>query len=91
MGATLLIFLNKTDVGGSMNEEQTRQVSRSFKKLASRRHDKLIMIASTQALALDSIKSHKWLILPCSAMSGRNLQEGLAWVVQDAKDRFFLY
>ena len=44
-----------------------------------------------EALKLDSIKSHKWRIMPCSAMTGLNLKEGLQWVVQDAKDRLFLY
>ncbi|TKA23801.1 hypothetical protein B0A50_07083 [Salinomyces thailandicus] len=44
-----------------------------------------------EGLRLDSIKTHKWHILPCSAIDGQNLQEGLQWVVQDAKDRLFLY
>lgn len=44
-----------------------------------------------QRLGLDLIKTHKWTILPCSAMTGQNLNEGLEWVVQDAKDRLFLY
>ena len=44
-----------------------------------------------QRLRLDAIKTHKWTILPCSAMTGKNLREGLQWVVQDAKDRLFLY
>ncbi|RAH68699.1 ADP-ribosylation factor-like protein 2 [Aspergillus aculeatinus CBS 121060] len=68
MGASLLVFLNKTDVDGCMTEEEVRE-----------------------RLSLDSIKTHKWTILPCSAMTGRNLYEGLDWVVQDAKDRLFLY
>ncbi|KAL4880189.1 ADP-ribosylation factor family-domain-containing protein [Aspergillus karnatakaensis] len=68
MGASLLVFLNKTDVEGCMSEDEVRQ-----------------------RLALDSIKTHKWTILPCSAMTGANLREGLNWVVQDAKDRLFLY
>ena len=29
--------------------------------------------------------------MSCSAMTGLNLQEGLQWVVQDAKARLFLY
>ena len=45
----------------------------------------------SQRLRLDAIKTHGWTILPCSAMTGRNLHEGLEWVVQDAKDRLFLY
>jgi ADP-ribosylation factor-like protein 2 len=44
-----------------------------------------------QGLRLDAIKTHKWHIMTCSAMTGMNLQEGLEWVVQDAKARLFLY
>ena len=44
-----------------------------------------------KALALDRIQTHRWKILTCSAMTGLNLQEGIHWVVQDAKDRLFLY
>ncbi|KAL3436656.1 ADP-ribosylation factor family-domain-containing protein [Aspergillus tetrazonus] len=68
MGASLLVFLNKTDVEGCMTQDEVRK-----------------------NLALDSIKTHKWTILPCSAMTGANLHEGLNWIVQDAKDRLFLY
>ncbi|KAM0196616.1 hypothetical protein ACHAPA_001514 [Fusarium lateritium] len=42
-------------------------------------------------LQLESIRSHRWHILPCSAMTGTNLKEGLSWVVEDAKRRLFLY
>ncbi|KAF2653065.1 ARF/SAR superfamily [Lophiostoma macrostomum CBS 122681] len=68
MGASLLVFKNKSDVPGSMTDDQVRQ-----------------------GLRLDSIKSHTWTIKACSAMTGMNLQEGLEWVVQDAKARLFLY
>ncbi|PTU22964.1 hypothetical protein P175DRAFT_0474677 [Aspergillus ochraceoroseus IBT 24754] len=68
MGASLLVFLNKTDVEGCMSETEVRE-----------------------RLCLDAIKTHKWTILPCSAMTGANLHEGLDWIVQDAKDRLFLY
>ncbi|KAG8426951.1 ADP-ribosylation factor-like protein 2, variant 3 [Metarhizium acridum] len=44
-----------------------------------------------KALRLDEIRTHQWNILRCSAMTGKNLQEGLAWVVADAKKRLFLY
>lgn len=43
------------------------------------------------SLQLESIRTHHWHILPCSAMTGNNLKEGLAWVVEDAKKRLFLY
>ncbi|RKK68884.1 hypothetical protein BFJ69_g13196 [Fusarium oxysporum] len=42
-------------------------------------------------LQLESIRTHRWHILPCSAMTGTNLEEGLSWVVEDAKKRLFLY
>lgn len=44
-----------------------------------------------QGLGLEAIKTHKWSIMACSAMTGENLQAGLEWVVQDAKARLFLY
>jgi hypothetical protein len=44
-----------------------------------------------QGLQLEDIKTHKWHIMACSAMTGMNLHEGLEWVVQDAKARLFLY
>lgn len=42
------------------------------------------------ALQLDSIRTHEWQILRCSAVTGTNLKEGLAWVVQAIKARLFL-
>ncbi|KAJ2897976.1 ARF/SAR superfamily [Zalerion maritima] len=44
-----------------------------------------------EALELKSIRTHRWHILPCSAMTGENLREGLQWVVEDAKARLFLF
>ncbi|PHH63613.1 hypothetical protein CDD81_5705 [Ophiocordyceps australis] len=43
------------------------------------------------ALRLDDIRTHEWHVLQCSAMTGINLNEGLGWVVADAKKRLFLY
>ncbi|KAL9637016.1 MAG: hypothetical protein Q9164_002468 [Protoblastenia rupestris] len=68
MGASLLVFSNKTDIAGCMEDEEIRR-----------------------ALALDDIRTHKWTIIRCSAITGENLNEGIEWVVQDAKDRLFLF
>uniref|UniRef100_A0A1B6MKD2 ADP-ribosylation factor-like protein 2 n=1 Tax=Graphocephala atropunctata TaxID=36148 RepID=A0A1B6MKD2_9HEMI len=38
---------------------------------------------------LDSIKTHNWIILPCSAVSGENLLEGIDWIVHDISTRTF--
>jgi ADP-ribosylation factor-like protein 2 len=43
------------------------------------------------ALGLERIFTHRWVVVPCSAITGKNLEKGLMWVVQDAKDRLFLY
>lgn len=67
-GASLLVFANKSDVAGCMDEGEIMQ-----------------------GLRLAEIKTHQWKILRCSAMTGENLREGLAWVVEDAKARLFLY
>ncbi|KFH49064.1 ADP-ribosylation factor-like protein-like protein [Hapsidospora chrysogenum ATCC 11550] len=64
----LLVFANKTDVEGCMDEKEI-----------------------LSALELASIRTHRWHVLRCSAMTGRNLKQGLAWVVDDAKSRLFLY
>lgn len=68
MGASLLVFKNKSDVQGAMTEDDIRE-----------------------GLRLDAIKTHRWTIMACSAMTGMNLPEGLEWVVQDAKARLFLF
>ncbi|RPD62109.1 GTP-binding protein [Lentinus tigrinus ALCF2SS1-7] len=41
------------------------------------------------ALDLPSIKTHQWRILPCSAVTGHNLIEGLDWVVGDVANRIY--
>ena len=46
---------------------------------------------ATKALELERIHTHRWQVVPCSAMTGENLDKGLGWVVQDARDRLFLY
>jgi ADP-ribosylation factor-like protein 2 len=88
MGASLLVFKNKSDVAGSMTEDEIREVCLS---LSPHGQTTITLITDTQGLHLDNIHTHKWRIMTCSAMTGENLQEGLQWVVQDAKDRLFLY
>ncbi|BFZ07314.1 hypothetical protein BsWGS_10353 [Bradybaena similaris] len=42
-----------------------------------------------EALDLDSIKTHHWLIQDCSAVTGENLLSGMDWVVNDIASRIF--
>ncbi|RSH81286.1 uncharacterized protein EHS24_008728 [Apiotrichum porosum] len=41
------------------------------------------------ALGLEAIASHKWRIVPCSAISGVGLDEGLDWVVGEVAGRLY--
>ncbi len=42
-----------------------------------------------QALELDNIKTHHWLIQDCSAMTGENLLTGIDWIIDDIASRIF--
>jgi hypothetical protein len=42
-----------------------------------------------KALDLAGIKSHQWSIIPCSAVTGHNLLEGLNWVVGEVASRLY--
>lgn len=90
MGASLLVLKNKSDISGCMNGDELREVWARAPILPC---NMFIVMADTrsQALRLDDIKTHQWHIMECSAMSGLNVQEGLDWVVQDGKNRLFLY
>lgn len=87
-GASLLVFKNKSDVPGSMSEDEIREVGDGSGAAGTCWRANA---DGVQGLRLDAIKTHKWHIMACSAMTGMNLQEGLEWVVQDAKARLFLY
>ena len=72
-----MIFANKQDIQGSMSSTEIRDV-RPINNLPP-----FLLTCASQALDLDSIRSHQWRILPCSAVTGQNLIEGLDWVVGD--------
>ncbi|XP_019879660.1 ADP-ribosylation factor-like protein 2 [Aethina tumida] len=42
-----------------------------------------------EILELDSIKTHHWMIIPCSAVTGDNLLKGVDWIVSDISTRIF--
>ncbi|KAL7777475.1 hypothetical protein CFE70_004140 [Pyrenophora teres f. teres 0-1] len=84
----LLVFKNKSDVPGSMSEDEIREVGDGSGAAGTCWRANA---DGVQGLRLDAIKTHKWHIMTCSAMTGLNLQQGLEWVVQDAKARLFLY
>ncbi|XP_061174097.1 ADP-ribosylation factor-like protein 2 [Saccostrea cucullata] len=42
-----------------------------------------------ELLDLDSIKTHHWRILDCSAVTGENLLKGIDWIIDDIASRIF--
>ena len=60
-------------------------------RIARRVSQSELMLGFVQALDLPSIKSHRWRIQPCSAVTGDHLIEGLDWVVNDVAGRYVLY
>ena len=85
MGSSLLVWANKTDVDGCMSDDEIRQVCHP------RHPPKPCHSCVLKGLKLDAIQTHKWVIFRCSALTNQNLKEGLDWIVQDARDRYFLY
>ena len=90
MGASLLVFLNKMDVEGCMTISEIQEVSLSSSQCLKNPLES-IMTPAKQELRLSTIRTHNWTVIECSAITGANLQEGLSWVVEDAKQRLFLY
>lgn len=86
IGASLLVFANKQDISGSMNEIDIRGASLKRLFIVDFTHASFLY---RQALDLASINSHQWKILPCSAMTGENLVQGLDWVVNDIAHRLY--
>jgi len=43
----------------------------------------------SEILELDSIKTHHWQIVQCSAVTGMNLLQGIDWVLDDISKRIF--
>ncbi|RXG73814.1 ADP-ribosylation factor-like protein 2 [Armadillidium vulgare] len=42
-----------------------------------------------EILDLEELKTHHWFILPCSAVTGENLVEGIDWLLKDISARIF--
>ena len=44
---------------------------------------------TVQALDLDSLRSHSFRVLPCSARTGDNLLDGFDWLVGEISQRMY--
>jgi ADP-ribosylation factor-like protein 2 len=84
-GAGLLVFSNKTDVNDCMTNDEIRMVTSNATVM------RCTLLTFYEALELDAIHTHKWVIISCSAITGDNLEQGLEWVIQQGRDSLFLY
>jgi ADP-ribosylation factor-like protein 2 len=87
-GASLLVFANKQDIRGSLTDKEIEQASLGI-LLDEERYRLTWQVSLPQALDLPAIKSHQWNIIPCSAVTGHNLLEGLDWVVGEVASRLY--
>ena len=75
MGASLLILANKRDLPDCISVDDIGKVS-SF-----------TCVTLIEALSLADIQTHPSKIFACSAVTGENVQEGLAWLVHEIGDK----
>jgi ADP-ribosylation factor-like protein 2 len=86
MGASLLVLRNKSDVKGAMAVDEIKKV------LEMQPPSKTVDAEQQgQALELAKIQTHTWTIMSSSAITGKGLNEGIQWVLEDAKSRLFLF
>lgn len=45
--------------------------------------------AIKEALDLDNLKTHHWMVIGCSAVTGENLLTGVDWLIDDIASRIF--
>jgi ADP-ribosylation factor-like protein 2 len=84
MGASLLVFNNKKDVADGMRADEVRKVSQQLGIYSTGANEH-------ERLGLDDITTHTWKLVDSSAMTGKGLAQGIEWVLQDAKNRLFLF
>ena len=46
-------------------------------------------VSDAQALALQSIVSHRWTVHPCSAYTGTGLSVGMDWLIKEVAGRLY--
>jgi ADP-ribosylation factor-like protein 2 len=86
-GASALIFLNKTELDGCLDNEEISAVP-GFPHQQCSLKPALIV---AQILQLDAIETHEFRMIRCSAKENQGLQEGMEWVVDAIKTKNFLY
>lgn len=89
LGATLLVFANKQDLPGALTAEEIKEVSEILLGHVWNLIYSSSFAHSFQHLELESIKTHHWRIVWCSAVTGENLLQGVDWILEDISARIF--
>lgn len=72
-----------------MTDAEIRDVRLSLSSSILHFPRQMNVILFKKALGLQLIRTHNWKIMPCSAVTGRNVQEALDWTVNDVADRLY--
>ncbi|ODV61729.1 GTP-binding protein [Ascoidea rubescens DSM 1968] len=75
IGSNLLILVNKTDLLEGNDSSRVDEICHLIE----------------ESLQLKQIKNHNYKLLPCSAYTGANIEEGIKWIVDEIKERLYLY
>lgn len=82
-GATLLVWANKQDIQGSATSDQISHHLGLSSSTGSGSDD-----VDTSGVNIG--KNRHWCIMPCSAVTGDGLKQGIEWLVDDIASRIFL-
>ena len=74
--ALLCVFANKQDMKGSMGAAEITEV-----RTIGSSHGLKCNARTLQALELHTIKSMDYHLVPCCALTGEGLKEGMDWIV----------
>ncbi|KNZ45605.1 ADP-ribosylation factor-like 2 [Puccinia sorghi] len=88
--ASLLVFANKQDLAGAMSTEEIETVSHHFGQTHSLLPVSFFFLNSVALDLKGKSNGHRWKVMPCSAISGMNVMEGLDWVVDEVAGRLYL-
>lgn len=83
-----MVFANKQDLPGALSPEEIKEVS-LFRFFLHTYLEVSLIHNFIQVLDLDSIKTHHWQIIKCSAITGENLLQGVDWLIRDIGARIF--
>lgn len=95
-GASILIFANKCDIPGAL-DEATIAMRLGLGPKGGMEEDHENPTTDQERVSDRAIEramgrgNHSWKVVQCSALSGANVVEGMDWIVQDVVSRMYAF